>query len=304
MSQSTADTDSRSPRSDERIRVRREWVGAPTGTLANPTCWLFAVTVAVFGGTTSAYLAGALPAAAAIALNAVAIYFAFTVMHESMHGIAHENRTANRWLGYPMGVLLTIPLPMFRAVHHEHHSHTNDPERDPDLFMSAAPVWLLPVWALGVVFEYRRHYYGRKLWRNRTELGYAVASEALLAIPFLAALATGNFTTLAVVWFVPSLLAVMFLAITFDYLPHYPYDSCERYHDTRVYPGRAAFIVLLGQNYHLIHHLWTTVPWYRYRNVFDAIRPELEARGARIGWRVASREAAAGSLRAGAARPV
>jgi len=43
---------------------------------------------------------------------------------------------------------------------------------------------------------------------------------------------------------------------------------------------------LLGQNYHLIHHLWTTIPWYRYQRVFRAIRPELEARGSRIGWTV------------------
>jgi len=32
--------------------------------------------------------------------------------------------------------------------------------------------------------------------------------------------------------------------------------------------------------------LWTTVPWFRCRAVFDEISPELEARGARIGWRV------------------
>ncbi len=225
---------------NDRIRVRREWIGAPTGTLANPTCWLALFTVVTFMTATAAYLTEGLSAALAIPINTVAIYVAFTVMHESMHGIAHANKTVNTWLGRPMGMLLSISAPMFRAVHYEHHSHTNDPERDPDLFVGKAPVWLLPLWVLGVVVEYRRHYYGRKLWRNRGELAEALGVEALGSALVVGALATGNFAALAVVWIVPALLAVGCLAMAFDYLPHYPYDSRERYHDTRIYPGRAA----------------------------------------------------------------
>ncbi len=162
------------PGKNDRIHVQREWVGAPEGTLANPTVWLFVATVASFGSATGGYLAGALPA------------------------------------------------------------------------------------------------FG------------ALGAELVLLAVAVAALATGNFTALAVVWFVPALFAMVFLTMAFDYLPHYPCDSSERYLDSRAYPGRTAFVVLLGQNYHLIHHLWTTVPWYRYPIVFDAIRPQLEARGARI----------------------
>jgi beta-carotene hydroxylase len=43
--------------------------------------------------------------------------------------------------------------------------------------------------------------------------------------------------------------------------------------------------LLLGQNYHLIHHLWTTILWYRYQRVFGEIEDELAKRGARIEWR-------------------
>ena len=43
--------------------------------------------------------------------------------------------------------------------------------------------------------------------------------------------------------------------------------------------------LLLGQNYHLIHHLWTTIPWYRYQRVFERIEGDLAERGARIEWR-------------------
>lgn len=275
----------------DRIAIQREWVGAPSGTLANPTFWLSVVTLIVFVGTSGLYLVAALPAVATSALNAVAIYLGFTVMHDAMHGVAHENRRANAWLGRLTAALLLIPMPLFRAVHYEHHSHTNDPERDPDIYFPGAPMWLVPLWATMITLQYRRHYYGRhyygrRLWRSRSELAETLFGEIAGVAIFVAALATGSLTSVLVIWFAPALLALIFLATTFDYLPHYPYDSRERYHDTRIYPGRVGFVILLGQNYHLIHHLWTTIPWYRYPRVFDSIRPELEQRGSRIGWRI------------------
>jgi beta-carotene hydroxylase len=269
-----------------KIKVRREWVGAPQGTVANPTVWLFVATLATFAGVTAAYLTGRLPVLPTVLLNAVAIYVGFTVLHESMHGIAHTNRTVNRWLGRVTGMLLTVPFPLFRAVHYEHHSHTNDTERDPDLFIAESPRWLLPLWSLWILVEYRSHYYGRRLWREKADRNAALLSEAMLVAVIVIATAAGHLGTLLTVWIAPALLAVVFLVMAFDYLPHYPYDSAERYHDTRIYPGRLGNAIFLGQNYHLIHHLWTTIPWYRYTKVFPEIREDLEQRGARIGWRV------------------
>ena len=90
------------------------------------------------------------------------------------------------------------------------------------------------------------------------------------------------FGDLAVLWLVPAVVAVGFLGFAFDYLPHRPQDSTERYLDTRVYPSTVLNVVLLGQNYHLVHHAWVTVPWFRYQPVFEAARADLEAVGARI----------------------
>ncbi|MFT7501686.1 MAG: beta-carotene hydroxylase, partial [Gammaproteobacteria bacterium] len=37
-------------------------------------------------------------------------------------------------------------------------------------------------------------------------------------------------------------------------------------------------------NYHLVHHLWNSVPWYKYQAVFAETRDELAEVGARIDW--------------------
>jgi len=268
------------------IRAERAWLGAPAGTLANPTVWLLVATYGLLALGTWGYLAGGWSAWATIAVNAVAIYVGFTPLHEAMHGVAHTSPAANGVIGRLGGLPLAISLPLFRGVHYEHHSHTNDAVRDPDLVVAHRPRALAPLWGLGILLSYRRAFYGRRLWRTRGQLVEALVVDVAENVLIVVALVGGWFGTLAVVWLVPAVLAVVFLAFAFDFLPHYPYDTGARYFDTRIYPGRALNTVLLGQNYHLIHHLWTTIPWYRYRRVFAATERELAARGCRIGWQV------------------
>jgi len=270
-----------------KIKVDRSWIGPPDSALiGNPTVWLFAVATATLALATVYHLRGTLTAVPTVALNAVAIYVLFTVMHDAVHRTAHRSSFVNAMLGRISAFTLTVTLPLFRAVHYEHHSHTNDPDRDPDLGVSRRPRLLVPLWCLGMIAEYRFHFYGRKLWRNKRDLAEALLMEAFLVAVLVGAFVTGNFALLATVWLGPALIAIVFLALTFDFLPHYPYDSRERFFDTRIYPGRLLNALLLGQNYHLIHHLWTTIPWYRYQRAFRAVRPELEARGSRIGWSI------------------
>ena len=271
----------------DRIPVRRAWLGAPASDFAgNPTAWLFAAVVALLGLGTWSWFTGRLGAAAVIPLHAVAIYLGFTVLHEGMHGVAHRRRWVNETLARLAGIPLTVSLPLFRGVHHEHHSHTNDPARDPDLVVARRPRALLVLWCTGVLWEYRLKFYGHRLWRSRADLAEALAMDLAPVVVLFVAIAGGWWWSLVVLWFAPAWLAVTFLAFAFDFLPHHPYDSRERYFDTRVTPGFLPNVLLLGQNHHLIHHLWTTIPWYRYRAVFAEIRGDLVARGCRVGWRV------------------
>jgi beta-carotene hydroxylase len=268
------------------IRVDRRWIGAPAGTLTNPTVWLLVATYLLLGLGTWGWFAAGWPAWATIAVNALAIYVGFTPLHDAMHGVAHSSRWMNAAIGRLGGTPLTISLPLFRGVHYEHHSHTNDPARDPDLVVAHRPRLLLPLWLLGVTVTYRLAFYRRQLWRSRGQLVEALMTDvALHGLPVIALLG-GWLGSLIVVWLAPAAFAVLALAFAFDFLPHYPYDTDARYFDTRITPGRLLNAVLLGQNHHLIHHLWTTIPWYRYQRVFGETRAALAARGCRIGWTV------------------
>lgn len=79
---------------------------------------------------------------------------------------------------------------------------------------------------------------------------------------------------------VPNLIAVVLLVAFFDYIPHFPHKALGRYQNTRIFESRWLNLLLLGQNYHLIHHMYPRVPWYLYQRVYRRIRPDLEANAA------------------------
>jgi beta-carotene hydroxylase len=202
-----------------------------------------------------------------------------------MHGIAHRNRRINAALGRLASLALMLPYPLFRAAHHSHHGHTNDPLRDPDLIVARRPSWLRPVWFLLTPLNYRKLVYGDGMLRSRAARIEAFGSEAAIVAIIAGAALTGGMSSLLQLWLVPATAAIFLLAFAFDLLPHHPHTTQARYYDTRIYPSRVLNVLLLGQNYHLIHHLWTTIPWYHYERAFREVEPDLLARGAPIGWK-------------------
>jgi len=76
-------------------------------------------------------------------------------------------------------------------------------------------------------------------------------------------------------WFVPSRLMAWMIAAVFMYLPHWPHDVAHEQHPYQATHNRIGFEWLLtpllaSQNYHLVHHIYPTVPFYRYRRLWLA----------------------------------
>lgn len=247
----------------------------------NPTFWVAVAMIVGWSIGWIGYLSGAVPAWAAVCANTVADYLGFTVLHESVHRVNLRNRRVNDLLGWLPAGMLAFTYPVFRISHLNHHAHTNDPRRDPDHWVSHRPRILLPFWLVSTAFNYRVLFF-RNGWGTARQRWSQVILDALLVVGTIIAAATGNLVAALVVFWIPWLLAGMFLIYAFDYLPHRPFESTERYKDTRIQPGRLRHAVLLGQNYHLIHHLWVSVPWFSYREVFVELEPQLRSQGARI----------------------
>jgi beta-carotene hydroxylase len=80
-------------------------------------------------------------------------------------------------------------------------------------------------------------------------------------------------------WFIPTAVVGLALGLFFDYLPHRPFQERDRWKNARVYPNPILNILIGGQNYHLIHHLWPSIPWYNYQPAYYATKPLLDEKG-------------------------
>lgn len=225
----------------------------------------------------------------AVPLHFVWAYLAFTPGHEASHGNVAGTNARLRWLedvlGWAMFAVLALPYSMFRYLHLRHHSHTNDPENDPDLRASGKNAASVLFGCFTVQWGYVR------VLRIQSEHGSPGARDAMrgvwlytgVSLAFLGmAVWLGFWRWLLLLWILPAWLAQGCLALVFDWLPHHPHASRERYRDTRVilFPGLET--LLLGQTHHLIHHLYPRLPFYRYSQCFAAVRPVLEAKDALI----------------------
>lgn len=187
-------------------------------------------------------------------------------------------------VGWACGLVLMAPYPAFRALHLRHHARTNHPEDDPDMWVAATGPTLL--WRCLTLLG---HYYAVFLGPLSTTSSAARRARTITIVGVLGLLsayatatAAGFGSTVLYVVVVPAWLAGAALAFLFDWLPHHPHTVQGRFRDTRVMPSVVLEALLLGQNLHLIHHLWPSVPFYRYGTVYLTEREALRAKGAAI----------------------
>lgn len=253
--------------------VPRELLGPP-GKF-NPTLLIFLLAVVLATLSVCGYWRWHWLGWVCFVLNVVALHLVGTVIHDASHNVAHRNRVMNAVLGHGSALMLGFSFPVFTRVHMQHHANVNDPENDPDHFVSTGG----PLWLIAARFFYHEiFFFKRKLWRKYELLEWFLA-RLTVALLIYYAVQYGFLSYLMNFWFSPALVVGLALGLFFDYLPHRPFQERNRWKNARVYPGALLNVLIMGQNYHLIHHLWPSIPWYNYQAAYYATRPLLDAKG-------------------------
>ncbi|MCW2822042.1 MAG: phenylacetic acid degradation protein [Marmoricola sp.] len=240
--------------------------------LAWPTAALFVGTLALFALETWAVLVVQSPPWLTVPMGAAVTFLMFSVLHEATHHAISTHTRVNNAFGHVsqpfVAVYTTFPLMQF--IHIEHHRNTNEPKAsDPDAWTSEGPWWQLPFrWATIDVW-YMAFYLRRVGQRPRAEVVTTLGTFAAVAAAFGAVIASGHLYELVVLYVVPQRIGLTVLAWWFDYLPHHGLTATQRqdkYRATRVRVGGEAWLtpLFVYQNYHLVHHLHPSVPFYRY----------------------------------------
>lgn len=257
--------------------------------IAWPTILLTVAVLGLWIASSWLALSGDLPLPVAMLLNMLAMYAIYTPVHDASHSAIVPRRKNLRWINGVVGTLAAIPIFMYfhhhRKSHFIHHARTNRPE-DPDIFaMGSFPAvffvktpWSIINYLNGVAL-YRDC---RALKLTRRELYVTMAHFGLIAATLVGLVAAGYGYELLMLWLIPWFVGVLLMQVAFGWFPHHDHSETGRYRDTRIslFPG--GDLLYLYQNLHLIHHMLPAVPFYRYRAVFDELRPTLVQHGARI----------------------
>ena len=284
---------------DRLTDIEREVSQRLSRGFAWPTVLLLLMLIALEVAVIAAWAAGAMPLFVGLLINSFASYGLYTVVHEAAHrSISNRDPRYARWdtiCGNVAAQLILLNFAGHRASHLRHHAHTNT-DRDPDIGakgpLAALPIkWLISNVVLLLVALPGGIHLANGLMRR---LGATKASEggeeSLLAaqrwavrvgvVAVLVSIPLGVVVPIVVLWIIPARLTFLYLAIFFAWLPHFPYEHADRFRNTRItlFPGSTW--ILLQQDRHLIHHLYPSIPWYRYRAAHRELSSLLGERGA------------------------
>ncbi|WP_306251405.1 fatty acid desaturase [Parvularcula sp. IMCC14364] len=265
-----------------------------TGRFAWVTFWLGVGTLLVIITATALALSGVMPLWLAGMINLAAFVAGYTVGHEIIHDSLIGRHTHLSWLNVFFGTLFfSVPfhsLTMHRYIHLRHHSHTNDPEKDPDAWISGRNSFAL---LLRLLTHYPHYQYHVIKWTRDMPARAAFLTRCLLeqTVPMAIAavlILSGYGAEVFWMWILPSFLVYPVLAFILDWAPHHdlevgtPLDNSRLLGTPQGVRGQLFTWLYLFQNYHLIHHLYPKVPFYRYKSLYERHSEELIAAGAAI----------------------
>ena len=242
-----------------------------------PTIALFLFSFSILTISSWAALTGRIPLWVACLINGVAGYIHFTPLHDGLHRAVSQNKHVNDWIGrlslYYFSTI--VPFEVVRFIHFRHHRHANGPDDKADGIVKITPAFLRPlVWPfldISYGWQYLKFWKVRPGKEKRTVIAMMVTTVLLWG----GLTAAGFGWELLWLWIVPQRISVFFMAIVFVYLPHTPHTVSEKEDPYQASNNREGAYwlwtpVLMYQNYHLTHHLYPAVPFYRMSKIWHS----------------------------------
>lgn len=255
-----------------------------------PTIALFIFAALLFITSTLICIQGYIPVYLGLVLNAIAQFMCFTVLHDGTHRALSIKPWVNEGIGTTAALILTpfAGIKVFRFIHMQHHRFTNEGNKaDPDEYCGKGRVWTRPLRWMTVDLHYIVFYMERWSSRPKNERReFALRGSLSLMVMGLIVMKGYGFW-LVFLYLIPGRIATTWLALAFDFLPHYPHDTKASENEmraTNIRPNLSWLMtpIFLAQNYHLVHHLYPRIPFYRYAWVWKQAKKELIEGGARV----------------------
>ena len=244
-----------------------------------PTIILFFICAGFILGSTWAAIYGYISYLAACFINGTAGYFLFSPMHDAIHSSLGRSKQLNLWVGRISFLFYSslVAFELMRFIHFRHHRNANSDEDEADGVIQSGPGWFRPLkWPfLDLIYAWK--YFGQGYWKERPKSEkrniIIMALITLVMWPWL--VINGYLMELLMLWIIPQRISFFLIAFIFVYLPHVPNDVSEQdnaYRATSIREGMEWLLspLMMYQNYHLVHHLYPNVPFYRLVKIWNS----------------------------------
>ena len=242
-----------------------------------PTIILFLICAGVMFGATWAAIYGHISYLAACLINGTSGYFMFSPMHDAIHSSVGRSKKLNLWVGRITFLYFSslVAFELMRFIHFRHHRNANGEGDEADHIVQSGPAWLRPLkWPfIDLIYGWKYLGYWKDRPKSETRSVIIMFLTTLVVWPWL--IINGYLMELLMFWIIPQRISFFFISFIFVYLPHVPNEISEKedaYRATSIREGMEWFLspLMMYQNYHLVHHLYPNVPFYRLVKIWNS----------------------------------
>ena len=245
--------------------------------IAWPTIILFLICAGFMFGATWAAIYGHISYLAACLINGTSGYFLFSPMHDAIHSSVGRSKKLNLWVGRITFLYFSslVAFELMRFIHFRHHRNANGEGDEADHIVQSGPAWLRPLkWPfIDLIYGWKYLGYWKDRPKSETRSVIIMFLTTLVVWPWL--IINGYLMELLMFWIIPQRISFFFISFIFVYLPHVPNEISEKedaYRATSIREGMEWLLspLMMYQNYHLVHHLYPNVPFYRLVKIWNS----------------------------------
>lgn len=223
----------------------------------------------------------------------------FSLMHDATHNAVSKNRNINNFIGIWSGGLCFLPFSNWKEIHQEHHFWSGNIDHDPSMsllkklpkmnsrfvaFLSYCWNCWIPIMALLQHVSFWGHSIKISLKNlSNFQMNLSVLAPVIIWTSVIYFSRENYFAST----FAPALMLYL-IAVEIVNFPHHlqmpqlqneerlPAWQQHRGARSCMYPKWFAKYVVLNFNYHIEHHLFPDVPWYRLDQLHEPMKRVLQ----------------------------
>jgi fatty acid desaturase len=226
-------------------------------------------------------------------VQGVFVAFLFMAVHETAHKTAFASHRLNILVGNLSGFIIGLPYEYYGLFHWEHHRHTQDPEKDPELIVGPKP---RSAAQLAIAYSGLQQVAGRLSLMLRHALGRVtvpwvpkgrratIVREARCYVAGYVLLLSGSIALhsalLLWVWVLPLMFGQMVLR-PYLFAEHTGCDTTRSaFQNTRTtMTTRLVHWLAWNMPYHVEHHAYPSVPFHALPKLNAIVGGEIVYRG-------------------------